>query len=91
VNVAVGFNWMPGVWYTAKFTVEQKGKTALTRGKVWKKGEAEPEKWTIEFEDPSPNPGGAAALYGYISDPIITPENPGSDAFYDNVKITPNK
>jgi len=91
VNVAAGFNWLPGVWYTAKFTVEQKGKTAVLRGKLWKKGEAEPEKWTLEFEDPAPNPEGAAALYGYVSDPIITADDPGADAYYDNVKITPNK
>ena len=64
--MAVDFDWQPNTWYTLKFTVEQKEKTALVRGKVWKKGEAEPEKWTIEFEDPNPNRDGAAALYGYI-------------------------
>lgn len=91
VNVATEFDWQPGVWYTAKFTVEEKGKTARLRGKVWKKGEAEPEKWTVEFEDPSPNPEGAAALYGYISDPVVSVTDPGAAAYYDNVKITPNK
>ncbi|HEY3788425.1 MAG TPA: PQQ-binding-like beta-propeller repeat protein, partial [Urbifossiella sp.] len=91
VNEAVDFNWEPNVWYTTKFTVEQKGKTAMLRGKVWKQGEKEPEKWTVEFEDPSPNPEGSAALYGYISDPRATVENPGSAAYYDNLKITPNK
>lgn len=90
VNVAVDFDWLPNTWYTVKFVVEQKEKTALVRGKVWKKGDAEPEKWTVEFEDPSPNREGAAALYGYISDPQITPENPGSTIYYDNVVITPN-
>jgi outer membrane protein assembly factor BamB len=91
VNERMDFEWEPDVWYTVKFIVEHKGKTALARGKVWKKGEAEPEKWTIEFEDPSPNPEGAATVYGYISDPLITDDNPGSEAYYDNVKITPNK
>ncbi|MDB5311470.1 MAG: afsK 2 [Gemmataceae bacterium] len=90
VNVAVDFDWSPNTWYTAKFTVEQKEKTALVRGKVWKKGDPEPAGWTVEFEDPSPNREGAAALYGYVSDPQITPENPGSDIYYDNVVLTPN-
>ena len=91
INVAVGLDWKPGVWYTAKFAVEQKEKTALIRGKVWKVGEPEPEKWSIEFEDSSPNREGAAALYGYVSDPQITPEKPGSAIYYDNVILTPNK
>jgi hypothetical protein len=91
INVAAGLNWQPGVWYTARFTVEQKEKSALIRGKVWKKGEAEPEKWTVEFEDTSPNREGAAALYGYVSDPLMSADNPGSNIYYDNVVISPNK
>ncbi len=46
----------------------------------------------VEFEDPNPNRDGAAALYGYVSN--VTPsgrsEPPGSEIYYDNVKITPN-
>jgi outer membrane protein assembly factor BamB len=91
VSVAVGLNWQPGTWYTVKFSVEPKEKTALIRGKVWKKGESEPEKWNIEFEDSSPNREGAAALYGYVSDPQISVESPGSNIYYDNVTISPNK
>ncbi len=91
VNLAADFNWQPGTWYTMKFTAEPRdgGKVAV-RGKVWKRGEAEPAAWTIEFEDPAGNPNGAAALYGYVSDPQISPELPGSDIFYDNVTVTPN-
>jgi hypothetical protein len=89
VNVAADFDWQPNTWYTMKLTVEQKEKTALVRGKVWKAGDPEPEKWTIEFEDPTPNREGAAALYGYVSN--ITPGAPGSEIFYDNVSVTPNK
>ena len=56
IDEGVDFDWQPDVWYTVKLAVEQKEKTAHVRGKVWKKGEAEPEKWTIEFEDPQPEP-----------------------------------
>ena len=91
VYQGIEFDWQPGVWYTARFSVESTGDKAIARGKVWKKGEAEPEKWMIEFEDPAGNTGGSAALYGYVSDPLITAANPGSEAYYDNVTITPNK
>ena len=88
IDVAVEFDWQSGTWYTLKFEVEQKEKTALVRGKVWKRGDKEPEKWTIEFEDPSPNREGAAALYGYITN--IDDNAPGSEISYDNLNITPN-
>lgn len=88
INVGVDFDWQPGTWYTAKFTVEQKDKTSVLRGKVWKKGDKEPEKWTIEFEDPNPNRNGAAALYGYVYN--VGVGEPGSDIYYDNVTVTPN-
>jgi len=90
VNVAVDFDWQPDTWYTMKFTVEQKEKTAVVRGKVWKRGDKEPEKWTIEYEDANPNREGAAAVYGYVSDPQISLERPGSEIYYDNVTVTPN-
>ncbi|HJZ56024.1 MAG TPA: PQQ-binding-like beta-propeller repeat protein, partial [Gemmataceae bacterium] len=89
ISVAADFDWQQDTWYTVKLTVEQKEKTALVRGKVWKTGEPEPEKWTLEFEDPSPNREGAAALYGYVSN--ITDTQPGSEFYYDNVSVTPNK
>src|SRR5262249_54899307 len=94
INVGAEFNWEPNTWYTVKFTVEQKEKTALLRAKVWKRGDAEPDKWTVEFEDPMPNRNGAAALYGYVSN--VAPQEdgsvlPGSELYYDNVSVTPNK
>jgi outer membrane protein assembly factor BamB len=89
VNVAFDFDWQPNVWYTLKLTVEQKEKTAVVRAKAWKAGEAEPQKWAIEFEDTSPNRDGAAALYGYVSN--VSPTQAGSEIFYDNVSVTPNK
>lgn len=82
------FDWEPNVWYTAKLTVEPKEKTAVVRGKVWKKGEAEPAVWTVEFEDPSPNRTGAAGLYGYVTN--STAVETGANCYYDNIAITPN-
>ena len=93
INVAVAYDWQPDTWYTAKFIVEQKEKTALVRGKVWKKGEAEPAAWTISFEDPFPNRNGAAGLYGYIPNvqDVGGVIQPGSELYFDNLSIAPNK
>jgi len=82
------FDWQPEVWYTAKLAIEQKEKTAIVRGKVWKRGEAEPEAWTVEFEDPSPNREGSAGLYGYVTN--ASASQPGANCYYDNIAITPN-
>jgi outer membrane protein assembly factor BamB len=90
VNQPAEFDWQPGVWYRVKFTVVPGEKTAAVMAKVWKKGEAEPADWTVKYEDPNPNREGAAALYAYIPDPSISPQQPGSDVFFDNVSITPN-
>jgi outer membrane protein assembly factor BamB len=89
INVVVPFDWKKETWYRAKLTVEVKEKTAVIRGKVWERGTEEPAKWTVEFEDPSPNREGAAAVYGYISN-ILNDTAPGSEIYYDNVAITPN-
>ncbi|QJX00679.1 outer membrane protein assembly factor BamB family protein [Frigoriglobus tundricola] len=82
------FDWQPDVWYTAKLTIEQKEKTAIVRGKVWKRGDPEPEAWTVEFEDPSPNRVGSAGLYGYVTNSTATLT--GANCYYDNIAITPN-
>lgn len=90
----VNLSWKPGTWYTVKFEIEQKEKTAVLHGKVWERGQKEPEKWTLEFEDPLPNREGSAALFGYVSNQVENDDGtttPGSEIFYDNVSITPMK
>jgi outer membrane protein assembly factor BamB len=86
LSKSVPFEWEPDVWYRAKFAVQN----GSVRGKVWKKGEAEPAEWTISFEDPSPNKTGAAGIFGYVSN-IPGEGQPGSDIYYDNLSIQPNK
>ncbi|MDY3557540.1 PQQ-binding-like beta-propeller repeat protein [Gemmata sp. JC673] len=92
INIGVPFDWQPGTWYTLKLAIELKPRAAVLRGKVWKKGEPEPEKWTIEFEDPHPNRDGAAGLYGYIPNVLDSggKTEPGSELYFDNLSITPN-
>ena len=81
VEKSVPVPWDPNVWYTMKFRVDQQGDKALVRGKVWKKGEPEPQAWTIETEDPHPIRQGSPGLYGFSQ----------VDIQYDNLKVTVNQ
>jgi hypothetical protein len=74
----VPYKWEPNVWYHMKFLVEAAGGKAVLRGKVWKKGEAEPGAWSIEAEDAPSHVNGSPGIYGYST----------ADIFYDNVKVT---
>jgi outer membrane protein assembly factor BamB len=92
VSVALDFDWKKNTWYTAKFRVQVAGGKGTVQGKVWERGQPEPEKWTIEFTDPNPNTEGAAGLYGYVSNAVDGPDGitPGSPIYYQNVNVTPN-
>jgi outer membrane protein assembly factor BamB len=84
----VPFKWTKDTWYTMKLEVQNmpEGKVRA-RGKVWPKGEAEPEAWTVERIDPIGNRRGAAGLYA------DAPSQPGggSELYYDNVRVYANQ
>ena len=76
----IDFKWEPNVWYTMKMTVDIVDDTAHVKGKVWTKGEPEPEEWTITVEDPLPNREGSPGIYGYSP----------AEIYYDNLKVWRN-
>lgn len=81
MNVKVPFAWKPKAWYTIEFTAAiEDGKAAL-RGKVWPKGEAEPQAWNAELIDPSPVETGSPGLFGNATD---------AEIYLDNIAVTPN-
>lgn len=73
----VKFKWDPNVWYTMKMTVDIVDDAAHVKGKVWVRGEPEPEEWTITVEDPLPNREGSPGIYGYSP----------AEIYYDNLKV----
>ncbi|MCA9079760.1 MAG: pyrrolo-quinoline quinone, partial [Planctomycetaceae bacterium] len=81
-SVDVPFTWEPETWYTMKFETSTSGGRAVLRGKVWKKGEAEPEEWTVTGEDELGNTQGSPGFFGNAKD---------AEIFYDNLTITPNQ
>jgi outer membrane protein assembly factor BamB len=90
-TVTVPFAWKPDVWYTMKLRVENLPDGAVrARGKVWVRGEPEPEAWVIEKVDRLPNRKGSPGIYG---DAPSHQQNPAlrAEIFYDNIKVTPNR
>jgi hypothetical protein len=77
----IPFDWSPNTWYTMKFRAANENGQAVLRGKVWKRGEAEPEAWTIEAADETPNTVGSPGLFGNASD---------AEFYIDNVEVIPN-
>ena len=74
------FEWEVGPWYTLKLRVDVMDDKALIRGKVWKRGEAEPAEWTVTVEDHLPIDSGSPGLYTFA--PV--------EAYFDNVIVTAN-
>jgi outer membrane protein assembly factor BamB len=87
IDESVPMAYKSGTWYRMKLTVEVGDKEATVRGKVWERGQPEPANWSIEFKDPLPNREGAAALYGYVTN--ADQDDPGSEAYFDNVSVIP--
>ena len=77
----IPFEWKPNTWYTMKFQASNENNKAVLKGKVWVRGEPEPEAWTIEATDDTPNKIGSPGLFGNATD---------AEVFIDNVKVTPN-
>jgi outer membrane protein assembly factor BamB len=78
----VNMEWAAGTWYTMKFQSETKDGAVTLRGKVWKRGESEPQEWQVEGTDLTPNLSGSPGLFGNATD---------AEFFIDNVQVTANK
>ena len=89
VDEWIEFPWSPYTWYRLKLTAEVANGKATLRGKVWPYPQKEPEKWNLEYTDPTPNLGGSPFLYGYVLGHVAGA--PGTTVLFDNVKVTPNK
>jgi outer membrane protein assembly factor BamB len=78
------FEWSADTWYTLKFRVnveERDGQNvAQLRAKVWKRGDAEPKDWSIEWTDSPANVNGSPGLFGNAGN---------AEVFIDNVQVTP--
>ncbi|MBM4021985.1 MAG: serine/threonine protein kinase [Planctomycetes bacterium] len=74
----IPFPWEAGRWYTMTFEARGRDGDVLLRGKVWPRGEPEPEAWTIEAVHASGNLQGSPGFFGNSKD---------SEIFIDNVCV----
>ena len=80
----VPFKWAPNEWFHLKARVDvAKDGSGTIRAKAWKKGDPEPEAWTIEVPHKRANEEGSPGLFGF------SPQE--QRAWIDNVAVTPNK
>jgi hypothetical protein len=77
----IDFAWEPKTWYTVKFQSENVADGVTLRGKVWKRGQAEPQEWMIEATDKTPNTHGSPGISGNSTD---------AEFYIDNVKVMKN-
>lgn len=83
LKVAVPFRWQPNVWYTLKARVDvAPDGTGVVRGKAWKRGDPEPEAWTIEVPHKTAHRQGSPGLFAFSPQEMRV--------FLDNVRVTPN-
>jgi outer membrane protein assembly factor BamB len=83
VRSAVPFRWAPNVWYTLKARVDtQADGSGVVRAKAWKRGDPEPEAWTIEVPHRTAHQSGSPGLFGF------SPQE--QRVWLDNVRVTPN-
>jgi len=80
----IPFPWEAGRWYTMKFEARTSSAgggpsgSAILRGKVWPRGEPEPDAWTIEAVHEAGNLQGSPGFFGNSKD---------SEIYIDNVSV----
>ena len=80
----VPFKISPNEWYHLKARVDVAADgSGVIRAKAWKKGDPEPDAWTIEVPHKHANEEGSPGLFGFA------PQE--QRAWIDNIVVTPNK
>jgi len=83
LRVATVFKWQPNVWYHLKSRVDiAPDHTGIVRAKAWKKGDPEPDQWTIEVAHPTAHQQGSPGLFGF------SPQD--MPVYIDNIDVKPN-
>jgi hypothetical protein len=84
LSQAASFKVSANTWYTLKTRVDTAADgSGVVRGKVWPKGQPEPEAWTVEAKVPRAHKQGSPGIFGF------TPMNQ-KRVFLDNLSITAN-
>jgi outer membrane protein assembly factor BamB len=85
MKVAVPFAWAPKVWYRLKARVDLAADgSGVVRAKAWKRGETEPEAWTIEAPHQRAHANGAPGIFGFAPQSQFR-------VYVDNISVTSNQ
>ena len=77
------FRWQPNVWYVLKSRVDvAPDGSGTVRAKAWKRGDPEPEPWTIEVPHKHAHQSGSPGLFGFAPQDMRV--------YIDNISVTPN-
>jgi len=77
------FEASPNVWYHLKTRVDVAGDgSGVIRAKAWKKGDPEPENWTLEVPHKHAHESGSPGLFAFA---------PQKRVYLDNILVTPNE
>ena len=92
IDKTIAFKFEPKTWYSMKLTTDIKGDKGVIKGKVWETRQGlEPKAGGRRGRGPAAQPRRRQGSFTAMR-PGILPGQIGSEAFYDNVKITvPNK
>jgi outer membrane protein assembly factor BamB len=83
VKVATQFKWAPETWYHLKTRVDIAADgSGVVRAKAWKKGDPEPETWTLEVPHKLAHTHGSPGLYGFSPQEMRVA--------IDNISVTAN-
>ncbi len=84
IRMAVPFQWTPDTWYTikSKVDIDAASGSGVVRAKAWKKGDPEPEKWTIEYPHKIAHKQGSPGVFAFS--PTDVP------VWINNIEVTPN-
>lgn len=83
IRVSVPFPWKDKEWYRLKARVDVAvDGSGVVRAKAWKKGDPEPEKWTLEVPHAKAHENGAPGVFGFSPAEMRV--------FIDNIAVTLN-
>ena len=79
----VDFKWSPNTWYHLKSRVDIAADgTGVVRAKAWKRGDPEPNTWTIEVKHNTAHQEGSPGLFGFA------PQD--QRVYIDNISVKSN-
>ncbi len=83
LRVSTDFKWSPNVWYHLKARVDIAADgTGVVRAKAWKKGDPEPDAWTLEVPHKTAHQNGSPGLFGFAPQEMRV--------YIDNISVTAN-